>query len=66
MPVLGSPSPQPINPTGRAMNLTLPFAELPSSRLCVAGAAFGNGTAGQGAAIEGAPPGVPVQQRSSA
>ena len=48
------------------MNLTLPFAELPSSRLCVADAAFGNGTADQGAAIDGAPPGVPVQQRSSA
>lgn len=48
------------------MNLTLPFAELPSSRLCVAGAAFGCGMAGQDAAIAGAPPGVPVQQRSSA
>ena len=48
------------------MNLTLPFAELPLSRLCVAGTAFGSGMARQGAAIAGAPPGAPVQRKSSA
>ncbi len=48
------------------MNLTLPFAELPLSRLCAAAAAIGLGMACQGASIEGAPPGAPVQRKSSA
>jgi hypothetical protein len=48
------------------MNLTLPFAELPLSRLCAAGMAFGLGQAVQGAVIAGARPGAPVQQKSSA
>ena len=48
------------------MNLNLPFAELPLSRLCAAAAAISHGMVCQGAVIEGAPPGAPVQRKSSA
>lgn len=48
------------------MNLNLPFAELPLSRLCAAGTALSLGMVCQGAVIEGALPGVPVQRKSSA